>query len=66
MPKVNSTAIERLRPTPTGFRAKFHTGQEYEYTAPRSVYRELRHSRSVGRTFTSKVRGKYPSKKVSA
>lgn len=67
MPKVNSTAIERVRPLPLpgGFRVRFHSGDEYEVEAPRAVYRRLRHSRSVGATYNSEVRGKYPTRKVS-
>ena len=67
MPKVNSTAIERIRPLPRpgGFRIRFHSGAEYDYDAPREVYRRLRHARSVGFTYVSEVRGRYPSRKVS-
>ena len=66
MPKVNSTAIARIRPTgPSRFRVLFHEGREYEVEAPRSVYRELRNARSVGATYNRKVRGKFPTVLVS-
>jgi len=67
MPRVNSTAIARVRPLPgpKGFRIRFHSGDEYEVDAPRVVYKRLRNSRSVGTTYNSEVRGQYPTRKVS-
>lgn len=66
MPKVNSTAIERVRAlTPNKFRVRFHGGREYDITAPRDVYRSLRHSRSVGYTYSTSIRGRYPTERVS-
>ena len=65
MPKVNSTAIEKVRITgPNKFRVRFHEGGEYEITAPRSVFHALRTSRSVGQTFNYSVRGLYPTRYI--
>lgn len=67
MPRVNSTAIERVRalPLPGGFRVHFHSGDVYEVDAPRDVYLKLRRARSVGTFYNSNVRGKYPTRKVN-
>ena len=66
MPKVNSTAIERVRllPAPNKFRIRFHGGREYDIEAPRDVYRRLRHSRSVGTTYATEIRGRFPTERV--
>ena len=67
MPRVNSTAIRNVRAgIGDKFTVTFRTGDTYEVDAPRSVYRRLRHSESVGVTYNKEIRGKYPTRKVSA
>lgn len=67
MPKVNSTSIAHVRAgLGDKFTVTFHTGDTYEVEAPREVYRDLRHARSVGAHYNRNVRGKYPTRKVSA
>lgn len=66
MPKVNSTAIQSIRPKALGgVRVKFHGGRVYDYEGvDRDLYRRLRDSRSVGVTYNREVKGQFPVRRV--
>lgn len=64
MPKVNSTAIERVRPAGLNeVRVDFHGGKSYIIEG-KGLYRKLRHARSVGAVYNREVRGRYPTERI--
>ncbi len=66
MPKVNSSAIDRVRSLgKEGFIVKFRDGGVYKVNAPTEVYRQLRNADSVGGFYNLNIRNTYTAERLA-